>query len=83
MTEKELADWEKLQYGAAGVAAIVTGLAILIHVAGLQEVFISTEPHGFVFEILLGWTIMWALVFAISGIIQWLSYHLPIPPVVK
>ena len=82
-TETELTDIQKLYMGASGVGAIVTAAAILIHTAGLQTVFISTDLSVLVIEIGLGWSIMSILVFVIAGVFQWLSYYTPIPAVVR
>jgi len=83
MTENEPTDIQKLYMGASGVGAIVTAAAMLIHIAGLQTVFISSDMSGVVIEIGLGWAIMSILVFAIAGVFQLLSYYTPIPPVVR
>ena len=71
--------------GAAGVAALITVVAIIIHFSGVNEVFSAglSEPWLLVTEIFAGLVITWLVVLPLGMTFQALSYKLPIPPVVK
>ena len=82
MSDDEFSVLEHLMYGAAWIAAAATVLAGAIHLSGIRTLFLESGVWLLI-EIVIGWAIVWGVVFTLAGVTQLLSRHLPIPPVVE
>lgn len=79
---KQFTVFEHLMYGAAWVAAAITVVALLFDFSGFREIF-RWSGVDLIIEVLVGWAVIWLIVFVVAGAFQLLSYRTPIPPVVK
>ena len=72
MSADEFSVLEHLMYGAAWIAAAATVLAGAIHLAGVRTLFLESGVWLFI-EIVIGWAIVWGVVFTLAGVTQLLS----------
>ena len=75
-------DAKPLMYGAAGVAAMITLVALAFELLG-GDVFIGVTVGERLFELLAGWAILWAVIWPSATVLQVLSYYTKLPPVVE